>query len=272
MGPCWRIQGRIGAYRGPESARQRRRRSISCGQGTPLPWTLAGSVPIRPSMCGVSQQPCRRWPDQPDAQLAVERHVGWSGDPDLPLPPTSTTGTSLPRAETTRRYQLKNRLRSPLVRRFDDEHLIVRPGDDCHAVVEELSPTPAPGSGSGSTSRRRPARREDGRAAATGGRVKPLRASGLGLVGLCVDSQGSLHAPLAFVSQGLVPGIGIRIDVYPDWNRRSRHAQPGAREERPWQRRDVRGIYRLIRHRIHPCPVGFGALLRSRVAHGSRLS
>jgi hypothetical protein len=41
--------------------------------------------------------------------------------------------------------------------------------DACHAVVEELSPTPAPGSGSGSTSRRRPARREDGRAAATGG-------------------------------------------------------------------------------------------------------
>jgi hypothetical protein len=84
----------------------------------------------------------------------VERHVGWSGDPDLPLPPTSTTGTGLPRAETTRRYQLKNRLRSLLVRRFGDEHLIVRPGDDgtvsldhrsgsrdaCHAVVDELEP------------------------------------------------------------------------------------------------------------------------------------
>jgi tetratricopeptide (TPR) repeat protein len=64
------------------------------------------------------------------------------------------TGRDLPRAETTRRYQLKNRLRSPLVRRFGDEHLIVRPGDDgtvsldhrsgsrdaCHAVVDELEP------------------------------------------------------------------------------------------------------------------------------------
>jgi hypothetical protein len=35
MGPCWRIQGRIGAYRGRNRPGQRRRRSISCGQGTP---------------------------------------------------------------------------------------------------------------------------------------------------------------------------------------------------------------------------------------------
>jgi len=47
MGPCWRILGGIGRIGGRNRPKHRRRRSISCGQGTPLPWTLAGSVPIR---------------------------------------------------------------------------------------------------------------------------------------------------------------------------------------------------------------------------------
>ncbi len=65
------------------------------------------------------------------------------------------TGRELPRAEETRRYELKGRLQSLLIRRFGDRHLVVTPGghdgivslghrsgarDACHAVLSELAP------------------------------------------------------------------------------------------------------------------------------------
>ena len=63
------------------------------------------------------------------------------------------TGRKLPAAEETRRYALKARLQSLLIRRFGDRHVLVKPGeqdgivslshrsgsrDACHAVLAEL--------------------------------------------------------------------------------------------------------------------------------------